>query len=65
MSNVFPEIFANSGEVDESILDYIMQQSGSDRDLVQFHVGQNIGNFERMDQIGFPGRSFLSFVFAS
>ena len=45
------------------ILDDVVKQAGRDRDHVKLHVGQQVGDFERVDQVGFARVAHLSLVF--
>src|SRR5258707_6467050 len=41
-----------------------MQQPGGYRHGIHAHVGKNVRDLQRMDQVGFPGRALLPFVLA-
>ena len=44
------------------VLDDVVQQAGGDGDDVEPHVGEQVGDLERMDQVGLAGVPHLSFV---
>jgi hypothetical protein len=44
------------------VLDDVVEQAGRDGHDVEPHVGQQIGHFERMDQVGLAGSADLSLV---
>ena len=58
------EIFANGVFVGQSVFDDVMQQTRGDRHRIHAHVGENVRDLERMDQVGFARRALLSFVLA-
>ena len=39
----------------QRVFDDVVQQAGGDRDHVEFHVGEEIGDGERMNEVGFAG----------
>ena len=41
------------------IFDHIMQKACRDRFFIHFHIGENDGHTDRMDDIGFSGLAFL------
>ena len=47
----------------QRVLDDVVEQAGGDRHDVQFHVGEEIGDFERVHQIRLAGMANLAFVF--
>ena len=46
----------------QRVLDDVVEQTGGDRDHVELHVGQEVGNFERVNQIRLPRMADLSLV---
>ena len=44
----------------QRVLDDVVEEAGRDGDGVQFHVGQEVGDSERMDEIWLPGVADLS-----
>ncbi len=46
----------------QGVLDDVVEQPGGDRDHVQLHVGEEIGHFERVDEVGLPRMADLSLV---
>src|SRR5436190_706933 len=59
MRDLFAEIVANRVGVGERILHNIMKQTCRYRHGVQSHVSENIGYFERVDQVRFAGGALL------
>jgi hypothetical protein len=51
-SYLITKIFSDGIEVDKCVLDHVVKQPGSDRDIVKPHIGKNVGNLEWMDEIG-------------
>src|SRR5207248_295335 len=47
----------------QRIFDDVVQQSGRDRHRVQFHVSQEVGDRQRVNQVGLAGMADLSPVF--
>ena len=45
------------------VLDDVVEQTSGDGHDVQFHVRQQVGDFDRMDEVGLPGVADLAFVF--
>ncbi len=58
------EIFANRVLVGQSVFDDVMQQAGGYRHGIHAHVGKNVRDLQRMDQVGFPRLALLPFVLA-
>ena len=48
----------------QGILDRVVQQAGDDRRHVQLHRGQELGDLNRMDEVGLPGAAFLALMHA-
>ena len=46
----------------EGVLDHVVEQAGGDGHHVQPHVGQDVGHFERVDQVGLAGVADLALV---
>ena len=44
------------------VFDDVVEQPGGDRDDVELHVGEQVGDLERVDQIRLPGMADLSLV---
>ena len=44
------------------VLDDVVQEPGGNRHDVELHVGELVGHFERMDQVGLPGMADLALV---
>ena len=57
-----PEFFFNDFCRGQGIFNRVMEQSGGNSDLIQFHLGQQPGHFQRMGQVGLPGQPNLSFM---
>ena len=64
MRYLFAEVRANRRGIRERVFHYIMKQPGRNRDGVQTHIGQNVCDFQRMNQIGFAGGALLALVLA-
>ena len=47
----------------QRVFDDVVEQAGGDGHDVQFHVGQEIGDFERVNQVGLAGMADLPLVF--
>ena len=59
-----PKYSWNGIEIDERVFDDVVQQTGGDGYFVEFHIGENIGDFEGMHQIRFARGSLLAFMLA-
>ncbi len=46
----------------QRVFDDVMEQAGGDGHDVQAHVGEDVGDLERMDEVGFAGMADLSLV---
>ena len=46
----------------QRVFDDVVQQAGGDADRVELHVREDVGNFERMDEIRLAGMADLSLV---
>ena len=46
----------------QRVLDDVVEQAGGDRDDVELHVGQEVGDLERVDQVGLARMAHLSLV---
>ena len=44
----------------QRVLDDVVEQAGGDGDGVELHVGEEIGDRERVDEVGLPGMADLS-----
>ncbi len=53
---------ADDVELDERVLDHVMQEPGGDRDLVEPHVGEDVGDFERVYEVGLARGARLPLV---
>jgi MoxR-like ATPase len=51
MRDLFAEGVADHVQLDERVLDHVVQKARCDRDLVESHVGENVGDFERVDEV--------------
>ena len=58
------EIFPNRFEVDERVFDDIVEQTRRDGDFVEPHVGQDVGDFERVHEVGLARGARLPLVLA-
>ena len=64
MRNFFAKVVANGLGVGQRVFDHVMQQAGGNRNRVQPHVGENVGDFQRMHQVRFARGALLALVFA-
>ena len=62
MGDLLAEFLADFDGRDRGIFDGIVKQAGGDGDGIHLHVGQNVADFERMDEIGLAGGAVLSGV---
>ena len=62
MGDVVAEGLANALDGGEGVFDDVVEQPGGDADDVQLHVGEDVGDLERMDQVGLAGMADLSLV---
>ncbi len=46
----------------QGVLDDVVQEAGGDGDGVELHVGEEIGDGERVDEVGLPGMADLALV---
>ena len=44
------------------VLDDVVEQAGGDRDDVELHVGEQVGDLQRVDEVGLAGVADLSLV---
>jgi hypothetical protein len=63
VGNLGPEELGDPFGGGESVFDDVVQEAGSDGHDVKFHVGEEVSDFERMDQVRFAGMAHLAFVF--
>ena len=57
-----PEEFLDALDRRQGVFDHVVQQAGGDGDRVELHVGEEIGDRERVYQIGLAGMAHLSAV---
>ncbi len=48
--------------VRQRVLDDVVEQAGGDGDDVELHVGEEVGDLERVDEVGLAGMADLSLV---
>ena len=60
--DVFAEELADLLRRGQRVFDDVVQQPGRDAHRVEFHVRENVGNFERMNEIWLAGMADLSLV---
>src|SRR5215207_8524305 len=48
--------------VDERVLDHVVQEPRGDRDLVEAHVGEDVGDFQGVHEVGLAGGARLPLV---
>ena len=46
----------------KGVFDHVVQQAGGDADGVELHVGEDVGHFQRVDQVRLAGMADLSLV---
>ena len=46
----------------QGVFDDVVEQPGGDADSVELHVGEDVGDLERMDQVGLARMADLSLV---
>ena len=62
MGDFRAEQLGNTLRRGEGVFNDVVKQTGGDCHDVQFHVGEEIGDFERMNQVWFAGMADLSLV---
>ena len=60
--DLLAEILADVRGCRVRVLEDVVEEGGDERRLVEPHVGEVVGHFERMAEIGFPGTADLPFV---
>ena len=60
--DVVAEGLADALDGGERVLDDVVEQAGGDADDVQLHVGEDVGDLERMDEVGLARMADLSLV---
>jgi hypothetical protein len=61
-AHVGPEQLLDALDGRQSVLDDVVEQPGGDRDGVQLHVGQEVGDGERVDEVWLSGMADLALV---
>ena len=64
MRYLVTKIFADRLGIDDGVFNDVVQQTGRNRHRIEPHVGENVCDLERMDQIGFARRALLAFMLA-
>ncbi len=62
MGNLLAKFLADIDDCDGGVFNGIVEKAGGDGDRVHLHFGENQGDFEGMDQVGFAGGPALSGV---
>ena len=62
MGDFGAEKLANPVDGGEGVLDDVVEQAGRDRHDVQFHVGEEVGHGQGVNQVGLPGMAHLAAV---
>ncbi len=62
VGDVGAEHLLDALDAGERVFDDVVEQAGGDGHDVQAHVGEDVGDFERMDEVGFAGMADLSLV---
>ena len=52
--DVLAELLADFLGRGKRVLDHVVQQAGGNADRVEFHVGQDVGDFQRVHEYGSP-----------
>ena len=60
--DVVAEGLADALDGGERVFDDVVEQPGGDADHVELHVGEDVGDLERMDEVRFAGMADLSLV---
>ena len=60
--DVFAERLADLFRGGERVFDDVVQQAGGNADGVELHVGEDVGDLERMDEVGLARMAHLSLV---
>ena len=55
VGDLLAEFLADFNGGDRGIFDRVVEQAGGDRNRVHFHVGEDVADFERMDEVGLAG----------
>jgi hypothetical protein len=53
VGNFITKVLLDCLRIGEGVFDDIVQESGRNGDVIEAHVGENVGHFERMDEVGF------------
>ena len=64
MSDFFTEIIANGFRIGERVFHDVVKQTGRDGHDIHAHVGEDISDFQRMNEVGFARGPLLTFVLA-
>ena len=62
VGDLFAEAFFDLVGGDVGVFDGVVEQAGGDGGGVHLELGENEGDFERMDDVGFTGGALLAFV---
>ena len=62
VSDLFAEATGDLLRGDVGVLDGVMQEAGGDRCRVHLQIGEDLGDFERMDNIGLAGGAALALM---
>ena len=62
VGDLLAEFLADFDDRDRGVFDRIVQQAGGDGDRIHLHVGEDVGDFERMHQVGLAGGAGLAGV---
>ena len=60
--DVLAELLADFLRRGERVLDHVVQQPGGNADRVEFHFGQDVGDFQRVHEVRLAGMADLSLV---
>ena len=62
VGDLLAEFLADFDGGDRGVFDRIVEEAGGDGDGIHFHVGEDVADFERMDEVGLAGGAVLSGV---
>src|SRR5260370_40390688 len=65
MRDLFAKVLPHSSDVGEGIFNHVVKQPRGNRDGVKAHVGQDVGDLQRMDEVRFARRALLAAMLAS
>ena len=64
MGNFITKVLLDCLRIGESVFNYVVQQSGGNGNVVEPHVGKDVCDLERMNEIRFARSAFLTSMLA-